>query len=78
MFLIKVLMRRKPKKHILLPSVLLLYIAVLAYISFPRYKESGNWKEYIIVLGISVLLAVSLFFLLKQKQKIRDRFNQQN
>lgn len=71
-------MRKKPKKHVLLPSVLLLYIAVLAYISYPRYQESGNWKEYYIVLGISILLAVSLFFLLKQKQKIRDRFNQQD
>ena len=78
MFLIKVPMRRKPKKHILLPSVLLLYIAVLHTSVSLVYKESGNWKEYIIVLGISVLLAVSLFFLLKQKQKIRDRFNQQN
>lgn len=71
-------MRKKPKKHVLLPSVLLLYIAVLAYISYPRYQESGNWKEYYIVLGITVLLAISLFFLLKQKQKIRDRFNQQD
>jgi len=49
-------------------------LAIMAYISYPRYKESGNWNEYFTVTGISVLLVVVLFFLLKRKQQIRERF----
>ncbi len=67
-------MSRKIKKHFLFPAVLLIYLAIMAYISYPRYKESGNWSEYFAVTGISVLLVVALFFLLKRKQQIRGRF----
>ena len=67
-------MNRKIKKHFLFPAVLLIYLAIMAYISYPRYKESGNWNEYFTVTGISVLLVVALFFLLKRKQQIRERF----
>lgn len=68
------LMSRKIKKQFLFPAALLIYLAIMAYISYPRYKESGNWGEYFAVTGISVLLVVLLFFLLKRKQQIRDRF----
>lgn len=71
-------MSRKIKKEFLFPSVLLIYLSIMAYISFPRYKESGNWGEYFAVTGISVLLVVLLFFLLKRKQQIRDRFTGKN
>lgn len=67
-------MSRKIKKHFLFPAVLLIYLAIMAYISYPRYKELGNWNEYFTVTGISVLLVVALFFLLKRKQQIRERF----
>ena len=72
------IMSRKIKKHVLFPAVLLLYLAIMAYISYPRYCESGNWGEYFAVIGISALLVVSLFFLLKRKQKIRDRFTRKD
>lgn len=72
------IMSRKIKKHVLFPAVLLLYIAIMAYIGYPRYSESGNWSEYFAVIGISALLVVLLFFLLKRKQTIRDRFNRKD
>jgi hypothetical protein len=67
-------MNRKIKKQFLLPAALLIYLGIMAYVSYPRYKESGNWSEYFTVTGISVLLVVLLFFLLRRKQQIRDRF----
>jgi LPXTG-motif cell wall-anchored protein len=71
-------MNRKTKKQSLLPAALLIYMAIMAYISYPRYKASGKWGEYFAVIGISVVLVVLLFFLLKRKQKIRDQFNRKD
>lgn len=68
-------MTRRNKNYILLPSALLIYVAILAIMTYPKYKVSGNWNEYLSVLGISVVLTVLLFFILKRKQKTRDKFN---
>jgi hypothetical protein len=35
-------MKRKNKKHILFPAALLIYVTVLAVITYPRYRESGD------------------------------------
>ncbi|NLY23707.1 MAG: LPXTG cell wall anchor domain-containing protein [Bacteroidales bacterium] len=71
-------MKRKNKKHILFPAALLIYVTVLAVITYPRYRESGDWNEYYSVIGISLLLAVLLFFILKRKQKIREQFTKKD
>jgi LPXTG-motif cell wall-anchored protein len=71
-------MPRNNKKHILLPAILLVYVAILAIVSYPRYKESGEWNEYYAVIGVSLLLAVLLFFILKRRKKIREQFNKKS
>lgn len=71
-------MSRKIKRHILFPVVLLVYFAVMAVMAYPRYKASGNWGEYFGVIGVSLLLALILFFILKRRQKIRDRFSKKD
>ena len=67
-------MKRRIKKYILFPAVLLIYVAILAIMTYPRYVVSGDWREYYSVIGVSLLLAVLLFFILKRKQKIREQF----
>lgn len=71
-------MSRKFKRHIVLPAVLLIYFAIMAVMAYPRYKASGNWNEYFVIIGISLLLALLLFFILKRRQKIRDRFSKKD
>ncbi|MDD4777717.1 MAG: hypothetical protein PHV53_05430 [Fermentimonas sp.] len=66
------------KRYILFPSLLVIYTILMAVIAFPRYQESGNWTEYLIVLGGSFLIAVLLYFILKRKQKIRDKFSERD
>ncbi|WP_352421966.1 LPXTG cell wall anchor domain-containing protein [Proteiniphilum sp.] len=68
-------MSRNIKRHILFPLVLLAYFAVMAVMAYPRYKASGNWSEYFSVIGGCLLIALLLFFILKRRQKIRDRFS---
>jgi LPXTG-motif cell wall-anchored protein len=53
-------------------------VAILAIVSYPRYKESGEWNEYYAVIGVSLLLAVLLFFILKRRKKIREQFNKKS
>ena len=67
-------MRKRSKKHIYLPPALAIYASVMAYIGYPRYKAMGNMKEFWIIYGASLLLAVFLYFILSNREKKRDRF----
>lgn len=71
-------MSRKTKRPLLVPAILLIYAGVMAYISYPRYKESGDWNEYLTVTGISLAIVILLYFLLKRRQKIRDNFTRKD
>lgn len=67
-------MKRKFEKHILLPLVLVFYALVMGILAYPNYRNSGNWGEYFTIIGITLLLALLLHFLLKRRQYIRNRF----
>lgn len=67
-------MSEKIKKHILFPLVLIIYVAVMAVISYPKYEKSGNWKEFLIILGLCILIAILLYFVLKRQQRVRDKY----
>lgn len=71
-------MSQKIKRHILFPLVLLVYFAIMAMMAYPRYKASGEWSEYFGIIGMSLLFALLLFFILKRRQKIRDRFSKKD
>ena len=62
-------MRKKNKRHIFLPLALLIYSAVMAVITFPKYREHEDWNEYFTVIGVCVLMAILLFFVLKRRKK---------
>lgn len=68
-------MKRKFKRHIIIPLLLLVYIAIMVVMAFPRYQESGNWNEFTLILVVSLLLIVVLYFIYKRKEKLRDKFN---
>ena len=67
-------MKRKFEKHTLLPLVLVFYALVMGILAYPGYRNSGNWGEYFTIIGITLLLALLLHFLLKRRQYIRNRF----
>lgn len=57
-----------------MPAALLLYMAIMAIMAVPRYREEGNWGKFILVVGIGVGLTILLHFVLKRREKIRDEF----
>ena len=71
-------MRRKNKKHILLPAALLIYMVGMAILAYPKYRGQENWNEYLLIVGIGLLLPILLFFVLKRRQNVRDKFTKMN
>ncbi len=67
-------MKRRLEKQLLLPLVLVCYALIMGILAYPRYRTSGNWGEYFTIIGITLLLALLLHFLLKRRQYIRNRF----
>jgi len=64
------------KKHILIPSVLLVYLAVMSYIGYPSYA-SGAFSAlyYFGVIGISLAIIVLLYFFIKKREQYRKERN---
>ncbi len=67
-------MKSKLKRHIVIPLLLFIYVIIMVVMAYPKYQESGNWSEFIIVLAICLILIVALFFIYKKKERIRDNF----
>ena len=62
------------KKIIFLPLALAIYAIVMAVIGYPNYKQSGNLNEFWIIIGVCLALAVLLHFVLKRREKNREKF----
>jgi len=67
-------MKRRLEKQLLLPLVLVCYALIMGILAYPRYRTSGNWGEYFTIIGVTLLLALLLHFLLKRRENIRNRF----
>ena len=64
----------KNKRHIFLPLALAMYAIAMAVIGYPNYKQSGNLKEFWIIIGVCLAMAVLLHFVLKRREKNREKF----
>lgn len=64
----------KFKRHIVLPIALAVYAVIMAVIAYPNYQNSGNMREYWLIIGVSLVLPVLLHFVLKRREKNRERF----
>ena len=60
------------KKSIFIPAVLLIYLAVMAYMGRDKFI-AGNYLEYFGILVVTLLCIVILFFTLRTQEAIRER-----
>ncbi len=67
-------MKRRIKIYVILPAAIVIYALVMGVMSYPRYRESGNWSEFALIMGVCLVIAVLLYFILKRKQHIREKF----
>ena len=61
---------KKLKRHVVIPLLMLVYLAVMAYIARQRLA-AGEYLYYFGVIGISLIIIVLLYFVLKKKERLR-------
>lgn len=63
---------KRLKKSTFIPAVLLIYLAVMAYMGRDKLL-SGNYLEYFGILIATLLCIVILFYTLRKQEEIRER-----
>jgi hypothetical protein len=69
------------KKHIILPLILLIYLAIMAYHTYPGHKpesEGISFSRYYITLGVEFIIIVALSFFLKKKNDNKNKYKDKN
>lgn len=49
------------------------YLVAVAVYSFPSYQKSGEWGEYVGIIGASVLLFLLLLYVTQMRDKFRKK-----
>ena len=68
-------MKFKPKRHIFIPAVILIYTAVIAIYAAIKYYTPENKGSYFLVIGVNLALAIALYFILKKRDTFRSKHN---
>lgn len=62
----------KIQRSTLIPSVLALYLAVMAYIGYPEYAAGRTSALYYFgIIGITIVILILLHFSLKRRDRLR-------
>ena len=64
--------KSKIKRSVVFPAIMLIYLAVMAWIGRERL-EQGEYFFYFGIIGLSLVIIVLLFFSLRKKEKLRQR-----
>ena len=64
----------KIKKHVLMPAAFAVYATFMAFIGYPHYRKSGNFTEFWLTVGACLVLAVALYFVLRLRERNRQKF----
>ena len=62
------------KKHILLPLVLLVYLAFMAYTYYPEKNPELSYTQYYTIIGVTIVIIIVLSFFLKKKEEHRKKY----
>ena len=62
----------KAKRSTVIPLILAVYLAVMAYIGYPEYAAGHTSALYYFgIIGITVVVLILLHFSLKRREKLR-------
>lgn len=65
-------MRFRNKKYIVIPAAIVIYTLVIAIYAGIKYYTPENKITYFLVIGVNLLLAVLLYFVLKRREDFRN------
>ena len=61
----------KIKKSTLIPSILAVYLAVMAWIGYPEYAAGRTSALYYFgIIGITIIILIALHFNLKRRERL--------
>lgn len=66
-------MNLKNKRHIVIPSAIAIYTIVIAIYAGIKYYTPENKTSYFLVIGVNLLLAALLYFILKKREDLRKK-----
>ena len=64
--------KRKIKRSVIFPLVMLAYLAVMAWIGRDNIAQ-GNYLRYFGIIGVSLIIIVLLYFSLRKKEQLQQR-----
>lgn len=62
---------KKPKRSTVIPLCMLLYLGVMAWVGRQNMHDDPTY--YWVVMGVSLLIIVGLYFALRRKEQLRER-----
>lgn len=65
------------KRSILIPTVLVIYLIVMAVIGWPHYIGQGLYWEFIGIIAATLVVIVVLYFLLRRRDRMRAELRKQ-
>lgn len=65
-------MKFKPKRHIVIPSIIIIYTTIIALYAGVNHYTPDNRDAYILVIGVNLALAIALYFILKKRESFRN------
>lgn len=65
-------MSLKNKKYIIIPAAIVVYTIVIAIYAAYKFYTPENKTSYFLVIGVNLILAVLLYFLLKRREDFRN------
>ncbi len=57
---------------------LLIYLAVLSYISYSKYAKKGDFTDYYVTIGVTLVIIILLWLLQTWRERMRDKMNQKD
>lgn len=63
----------KKKKYIVIPAAIVVYTIAIAIYAGVKYYTPENKASYYLVIGVNLLLAVLLYFILKRREDFRNK-----
>lgn len=61
----------KNKKYIIIPAAIVVYTIVIAIYAAYKFYTPENKTSYFLVIGVNLILAVLLYFILKRREDFR-------
>lgn len=61
------------KKYVWVPSLLLAYLGIMAWIGRDRITKDHDYLGYFSIAGVELLIIVGVFFFLRKKEQLKER-----